>query len=178
MAVVRRLGADDVWAWRALRLEALERHPEAFGASFEEEAALEPAAWLCRLEHGVVLGALQHGMLVGSAGLVFEAMRKKRHKAVLWGVYVRAEARGAGLGRALVAAAIEAAQGRATQLHAAVVSRNDRARRVYRELGFATYGLEPGAIEVAGRYLDEELLVLHLHGAEERTPVLKQAEGR
>lgn len=171
---VRRLRIADAAAWQALRLEALERHPEAFGASFEEEAALAPEAWVSRLRSAVVLGAERHGELVGCAGLFFEGMRKKRHKAVLWGVYVRSAARGAGIGRALVERVIEVARGRVSQLHTAVVCDNDPARRLYRELGFVRYGVEPRAIEVEGRYLDEELLVLHL----DRRPAVVEEDGR
>ena len=162
---IRRLGPEDAADWRARRLEALERHPEAFGASLEEERALPLEAWAGRLEHAVVFGAGRGPQLLGCAGLFVERTRKKRHKAVLFGVYVRVEARGQGLGRALVGRVVEAARERATQLHTAVVTANLGARRLYRELGFVAYGVEPRALEVDGRYLDEELLVLTLEGA-------------
>ena len=46
---MRQLGAGDAAAFRALRLEALRLHPEAFGAAWEEEAALDDAAFAARL---------------------------------------------------------------------------------------------------------------------------------
>jgi GNAT superfamily N-acetyltransferase len=161
---IRRLGPADAAVWRALRLEALERHPDAFGASLEEEAALPLGGWTGRLESGCVFGAERSGELVGSAGLFVERTAKKRHKAVLWGVYVRREARGAGFGRRLVGTVIEAARDAASQLHTAVVTDNHEARSLYRQLGFIPYGIEPRALEVDGRFLDEELLVLDLGG--------------
>ncbi|HEX6141093.1 MAG TPA: GNAT family N-acetyltransferase [Geminicoccaceae bacterium] len=159
---IRRLEPADAEPWRALRLEALERHPEAYGASLQEERALSPEAWRARLERALVFGLWSGPALCGCAGLFVEQTQKKRHKAVLWGVYVRAEARGRGLGRALVGRAIDAARTQARQLHTAVVIDNLAARRLYRRLGFVAYGIEPRALEVAGRYLDEELLVLDL----------------
>ena len=43
--VIRRLGHDDAAAFRVVRLEALQAHPEAFGADFQDETAAEsPAA--------------------------------------------------------------------------------------------------------------------------------------
>ena len=171
---IRRLDAADAEPWRALRLEALERHPEAYGASLQEERALSPEAWRGRLERTLVFGLWSGAALCGCAGLFVEQTQKKRHKAVLWGVYVRAEARGRGLGRALVGRAIDAARTQARQLHTAVVIDNTAARRLYRQLGFVAYGVEPRALEVAGRYLDEELLVLDLEtcasGAAEGAP--------
>jgi ribosomal protein S18 acetylase RimI-like enzyme len=90
---------------------------------------------------------------------------KKRHKGVLWGVYVREAARGRGLGRAVVTRVIEHARAQVAQLHAAVVTTNDAARELYRSLGFATYGLEPRGLACAGRYFDQELMVLMLDDA-------------
>lgn len=161
---LRRLGPADAAAWRALRLEALERHPDAFGASLAEEMSLPLSGWAGRLEAGCVFGAERSGELVGCAGLFVERTAKKRHKAVLWGVYVRREARGAGLGRRLVETVIDAAREAAGQLHTAVVTDNRAACALYRKLGFVPYGIEPRALEVEGRFLDEELLVLDLGG--------------
>ena len=48
------------------------------------------------------------------------------------------------------------------RLHAAVVTSNEAARRLYRSLGFAPYGLEPRGLACAGRYFDQELLILPL----------------
>jgi len=48
------------------------------------------------------------------------------------------------------------------QIHLAVVSENERAIALYRALGFESYGREPRALHVNGRYLDEELMVLRL----------------
>lgn len=181
---IRRLGRADAAAWRALRLEALERHPDAFGASLEEEMALPLSGWTGRLESGCVFGAERDRMLVGCAGLFVERTAKKRHKAVLWGVYVRREARGSGLGRRLVGAVIDAARDVAGQLHTAVVTDNIGARELYRRLGFVAYGIEPRALAVDGRFLDEELLVLDLAGrpsalgVEDGTAVLEQPGGR
>ena len=48
------------------------------------------------------------------------------------------------------------------QLHAALVTTNHPARRLYRSLGFSTYGLEPRGLACAGQYFDQELMVLRL----------------
>lgn len=161
-AGVRQLGTADAEAFRALRLEALERDPEAFGAAFDEEAGLALELWAARLQAAPVFGAERQGELVGCAGLHLESNHKKRHKGVLWGVYVRPGLRGTGVGRSLVEHAIQVARRHIGQLHTAVVCDNLPARRLYQQLGFVAYGLEPRAIQVGGRYLDEELLVLRL----------------
>jgi ribosomal protein S18 acetylase RimI-like enzyme len=162
---VRRLGPEDAAAFQALRLEGLARHPCAFAASHDEETGQSLADVAARLEHQPVFGGFNQGMLLGIAGFAVPARAKKRHKGLLWGVYVREAARGRGLGRALVVQVIEYARAHVMQLHAAVVTTNDAARGLYRTLGFTTYGLEPRGLACEGGYFDQELMVLRLDRA-------------
>jgi ribosomal protein S18 acetylase RimI-like enzyme len=162
---VRRLGPEDAAAFHALRLEGLAAHPCAFAASPDEEAGHSLADVAARLERQPVFGGFEAGTLFGVAGFAAPAPAKKRHKGLLWGVYVREASRGQGLGRALVAQVIEHARARVVQLHAAVVTTNHAALGLYRTLGFTTYGLEPRGLACAGRYYDQELMVLMLDRA-------------
>lgn len=159
---VRRLGPEDAAAFRALRLEGLAHHPCAFAASRDEEAGQSLADVAARLERQPVFGGFLDGKLVGVAGFAVPAPAKKRHKGLLWGVYVRAAARGQGLGRALAVQVIEHARAHVVQLHAAVVTTNHAALGLYRTLGFTSYGVEPRGLACAGRYFDQELMVLML----------------
>jgi ribosomal protein S18 acetylase RimI-like enzyme len=162
---LRILGPEDAGAFRALRLEALERHPCAFAAAHDEESGQSAADIAERLTAQAVFGGFVDGALVGVAGFATPALAKKRHKGLLWGVYVSPSRRGHGLGRALVAQVIEHARGRVAQLHAAVVTGNAAACGLYRDLGFVTYGIEPRALKVDERYFDQELMVLVLDRA-------------
>jgi ribosomal protein S18 acetylase RimI-like enzyme len=158
--VLRRLGPDDWAAYRALRLEALAAHPESFGASWEVESR-EPAAFFAgRLEANHVIGGWREGALVGVAGLRFNASAKQRHKATLWGMYVRPDARRQGLAAALVEAAVAAARGRVEEVRLAVVATNAAALALYRAAGFREYAVEPRALKVGGTYCDEVLMAL------------------
>jgi ribosomal protein S18 acetylase RimI-like enzyme len=159
---MRLLGPEHAWAFRELRLEALERHPCAFAAAHDEELGQSAADVAERLAHQAVFGGFVENGLVGLAGFATPAPAKKRHKGLLWGVYVRAGVRGRGLGRALVARVIDHARGKVVQLHAAVATTNAAACGLYRDLGFVAYGLEPRALKVGDRYFDQELLVLIL----------------
>ena len=91
---IRRLTSADAEAFRAVRLEGLERHPSAFGASFKEESTRPLAFFADRLDANHVLGAENQGRLVGIAGFQFHDSEKARHRGTLWGMYVREEARG------------------------------------------------------------------------------------
>lgn len=169
---VRRLTGDDAASWRALREEALRRHPEAFGASPEDEAArsvADIAAMLDRKPPDQVLGAFDPAgdALLGTVGLAAMWGAKQRHKALLWGMYVPVEARGRGVGAALVRAAIAAAGAAGIeQLQLGVGAGNAPALALYRAAGFRPYGLERAALRLGpGRYVDEVLMALDLRAA-------------
>ena len=169
MLTVRRLGEVDVDDYRAIRLEALERAPEAFGSTLAREQAFSQPQFVARLTGGLVFGAFEGETLAGIAGLVIEAGEKQRHKGTLFGMYVRPGARGRGVGRALVEAVLAAAEGVVEQVLLAVVEGNAEARRLYERCGFSAYGVEPRALKFRGRYFDEVLMVCRLPTmAEER----------
>jgi ribosomal protein S18 acetylase RimI-like enzyme len=159
---IRRLTPDDLIAFKALRLEALRTEPQAFGAAFEENAARPDAYFLTLIgaEPNLVFAAFEAGELVGKAGFIVEVGLKNRHKGFLWGVYVRASHRGRGIGEALVRRVLDHARSHVEVLRSAVVATNADAGRLYRKLGFQTYGVEPHALKVDGRLYDEELIAI------------------
>ena len=132
-------------------------HPDCFGASAEVEAARPLNFFAERLEQNWVLGGFRGG-LVGVAGLHVPEVGKQRHKAILWGMYVRAEARGTGLGRTLVADLLAHAAEVVEAVTLTVTATNAAAVRLYFAAGFSVYGLEKDAFKIGERYLDELLM--------------------
>ncbi|MGC1434961.1 MAG: GNAT family N-acetyltransferase, partial [Terriglobales bacterium] len=117
-----------------------------------------------------VLGAFVDGELVGMAGFFRSPEEKTRHKARVWGVYVKTAHRGKGVGRALMEEILRRAQLQSDleQVTLAVASGQTAARKLYLQLGFQIYGREPEALKVAEVYADEELMTLRLHKNQER----------
>jgi RimJ/RimL family protein N-acetyltransferase len=159
---LRRLGASDAAAYRDLRLLGLRSHPEAFGASFDDEAG-RPLEWFAeRLASNVVWGGWRDGDpdLAGMAGLHMSGVAKARHKGVLWGMFVRPEARRSGLAAAVAGRVLEHARGVVEEVRLSVVASNAAAVRLYARLGFRPYGVEPRALKVGDEYHDEVLMAL------------------
>jgi ribosomal protein S18 acetylase RimI-like enzyme len=163
---IRIASAADAEVLRDLRLEALRLHPVAFSADLESNAKQPVAFWQERAEANhdkcIFLAELD-GVVVGMTGIRRGEVPKTRHAATIWGVYVKAEARGRGVGEKLMKAAVEwARQEKLTIVKLAVIATNATALRCYERAGFETYGREPAAIFYEGEFHDELLMALRI----------------
>lgn len=162
---IRRLNPSDSDAFQALRLAALREAPSAFGSSYEEEKDLPPSTLQGRLQAKPdrgVFGAFEATSLVGIVGLGREDQRKLEHKALIWGMYVAPQARGKGIGRALLLEALAFARSvpAIRQVNLCVNASNIPAIHLYESVGFEKFGLEPGAMLIDGELHDEMQMCL------------------
>lgn len=160
---VRRLRAADAPLFRDIRLEALQRSPEAFGSTFEHERTRSLAQFEEVLAKADVFGAFRGTELVGMAGYRTQAGAKQAHKGMLWGMYVRPVARGTGSAQRLVEAVLRHARERVELVQLFVVSENEVARKLYRRCGFVEYGHEVHSLKQNGRYYDQILMAVALN---------------
>lgn len=164
--VVRQLQPADAERYRELRLEALQRHPTAFGSAYEDECGRDAGHYAERLgapPPAAVFGALEGDRLVGSAGVYAHVGLKVRHGGVLWGMYLRPAWRGSGLAERLCRAVIAHARAQELEVLELTVARdNPAAFSLYERLGFSPYGVREEALKVDGRYVAEVLMVLRL----------------
>ncbi len=160
--VVRKLDEADLSRFHLLRLEALRLHPEAFGASFEDERN-EGSARMIGAYPSATFGAFADCVIVGCAGLLVPTRVKQRHHGNLFSVFVTPSWRGRGVSRALLDEVIGHA--RAAELKHVTLSvtiGNMAARALYRSAGFVSFGVEPDALLIDGVLYDEERMVLRL----------------
>ena len=163
---IRRLGLEDVAAYRAIRHEALANHPEAFVSTAEAFAQKSDADIRQTLEALTVFGAfLPDGRLGGINAFLRNDGAKERHRGWMIQVYVRPEHRGSGMAGALVEHLVEHARRHVLQIHLGVWSENVPAIKLYERLGFETYATEPRYLFVNGRYIDEHMMVRFLDEA-------------
>ncbi len=157
---MRRLGSVDAAEFQALRLEGFQLQAREFRFAPEDEAHISLTDIGARLERDFVAGVFDDGRMIGVAGLTRSTGVKTRHKALLWGMYVRAEFRGRGAADMLMSAIVAHAHGLVETITLTVISDNRRAVRFYERWGFAAYGVEPASVKSAdGAYLDEALMI-------------------
>jgi ribosomal protein S18 acetylase RimI-like enzyme len=138
---------EEDWAdLRAIRLRSLLDSPEAFGSTYGEESARSERFWrdwsAGRWRDGVAaafVGRGADGTIVGtSTGAAYDAEPGVAHVYAMW---VAPDARGAGVGRALLDAVAAWAHDRGLErLVLSVTSTNDGARRFYEACGFVDTG--------------------------------------
>lgn len=156
---IKLLSQFDWPLWKKIRLEALEKNPEAFGSSFEEESLRTDSDWESSLINSDIFGAFSQDILIGTAGFFTYYQPKQKHKGALFGVYVFPEYRNKKIADQLISAVLEHAKNKVTQVHCTVVTQNPIAIRLYEKHGFVSYGIEPRALKIRDEFLDEILMV-------------------
>lgn len=164
----RKLTPADAADFRAFRRAALVESPAAFGESVEEHdrASVEDVARRLAADpdSNFVLAAFDGGRIIGTAGFHREQRLRRRHKGVVWGVFVDPACRGRGIAGQLLGRLLDDVRslaGMRTVL-LSVSTGQGAARRLYTRAGFRTVGIEPLALQTEEGFSDEEHLVLVL----------------
>ena len=186
---ILRVEADDWERIREIRLRALREDPDAFGSTFEREAAAAEEQWRS-FATGWEETARQATFVAvdgdgGWVGIVVGAVRAAdRSLSNLYAMWVDPRARGRGVGERLVESVAAWAAGTgAGRLELCVTEANGTATRLYRRMGFEPTGdrdeLRPGSgistltlrrpLDVAPEIVDE-LLAGQIRYYEERAP--------
>ena len=146
------LTAADAGRYRELMLEAYALAADAF-VSTPEERAREPASWWTnRIADPsgltVSFAAELNGELLGTVALEYSPKPKTRHSSLVVGMYVRESARGRGLGRGLLQAALAHSARRpgVEVVELTVTEGNAPAIAMYEAAGFRAWGTQPWAI--------------------------------
>lgn len=163
---IRWLEEDDAPAFAALRREALRDAPAAFEMTTAEHDSIPHRVFAAQLgaerrSRSGVVGAFVNDRLVGMAGVSRHVGERVQHKTSIWGVFLRPEVRGQGVGRQLVDLLINFAfeTWKVRQVTLRVTTEQLPARNLYSSLGFRTVGTEPESLFVDGRFFDEDVLV-------------------
>jgi ribosomal protein S18 acetylase RimI-like enzyme len=100
------------------------------------------------------------GRLVGYVRLGFPTpLVSNAHVRQIQGLAVAEEARGLGVGRALIRAVIaEARRQGALRMSLRVLGHNTPARKLYESEGFVVEGIQPGEFYLDGKYVDDVLM--------------------
>jgi RimJ/RimL family protein N-acetyltransferase len=156
---------EDAPAYRALRLEALRNHPEAFSADYAANLAKPMTFWTERLAFNnpestaMIYFAVHDRQLIGMCGIYRTNSPKIEHTANIVGMYVQPDWRGFHIAEGLITASLDWARTLGVKIvKLAVVTTNSSAIRCYARCGFQVYGIEPQALFCDNVFYDELLM--------------------
>ena len=137
MVLVRPTTIADWQVLRDIRLQALRDAPDAFSSTYAGESAFEDSVWHQRAARdGSFIAFLPEVSAPGAAGLA-GGFQEAPGVVELVSMFVRPQARGRGVGEALIDAVVSwARQKNATSVHLWVTETNKHARRLYERHGF------------------------------------------
>ncbi len=163
----RKLDDEDAHLYRALRLEALKESPDAFLATYEEDAEKTEADFVLRLNNDYAVGCFQDDHLIASADFyVAEPGRSKlAHKGTVAGFYVRPRYRSTDAAEKLMDELIAHLPDDITQLNLSTIAGDDRSLAFYEKVGFQVWGTEPRGSRQNGVYRDEIHMVRFIDDA-------------
>ncbi|MEO3925294.1 GNAT family N-acetyltransferase [Micromonosporaceae bacterium B7E4] len=132
------VGPDDWESWREIRLRSLRQDPDAFGSTYEREAAFTEQTWRSRLDGtgGPSVLAYAGDEVVGiGAGWLHEPGR-----LMVVAMWTAPDRRGEGIGRQVLDQVIGWADERGLLVDLWVADGNPGARRLYERHGFRPDG--------------------------------------
>jgi RimJ/RimL family protein N-acetyltransferase len=163
---IRLFTEQDAQTLWDLRMLALETDPWSFVESPEELRAMsvEEFATRLRADHAenFIVGAFEQRTAVGMVGCYQEVPLKRRHKAWIWGVFVKPAERGRRIARSVMQAVIARAKAidDLDMVMLTVAVDQLAPRKLYESLGFRSFGVEPKGIKIGNQAHDEEHMVL------------------
>jgi GNAT superfamily N-acetyltransferase len=138
MVTVRETTMEEWKVLRDIRLKALRDAPDAFGSTYQEQAVLADADWRRTISRGGTFLAYIPGVSETEPAGVVYGLHERPGTVELAHMWVRPEARGDGVGEALVAAVVSWASARdAVSVHLWVFETNKYARKLYERCGFS-----------------------------------------
>ncbi|EKD58477.1 MAG: Acetyltransferase [uncultured bacterium] len=159
---IYKLNQNDWETYKKLRLEALRESPQAFGDSFVESALLSDNHWKEEFENpkSIIMVARECQEIFAMAAAYQEDGEKMKHIAYVWGVYVKKDYRGKGMGQKMMEALLDEiyAIGEIEKVDLNVNTSQIGAVRLYEKLGFVIAGTLHRELKVDGRYYDEHVM--------------------
>jgi RimJ/RimL family protein N-acetyltransferase len=112
----------------------------------------------------VMLLATVNGLIVGNAGVNRNEYSRRRARHIgIFGISVKKEYRGQGIGYELARCTVQEAAlnvDNIRMLTLTVYSPNEKAHSLYKKIGFVDYGVLPGGVWYKDQFIDEILMYL------------------
>jgi ribosomal protein S18 acetylase RimI-like enzyme len=156
------LQSSDWDKYKKIRLDALKNDALAFGDSFAQSLNLADDEWKSEFEDNksFIMVANENDEIFAMVGAYQEDGEKMHHVAYIWGVYVKKEYRGRGLGEKVMRAVLDtlATNTEIIKVDLNVNTAQISAVKLYQKLGFTIAGTLHQELKVQNSYYDEYVM--------------------
>lgn len=155
---IKRLPAERWQEYREIRMTGLETDPLAFMSSFQEEERYPENLWKERITNQIF--AEIDFRIVGLIGFLVRTRQKERHIADIFGLYVRREYGGKGIGDRLLKDAVLTISSSAgvRKIELGIIANQKAAITLYERNGFSIAGKLSAELFLDGEFFDEILM--------------------
>ena len=164
--VVKKASQKDWKKYKEIRLDALKKNPESFGASYEDEKDRTENKWKERMrdKNRMILLVLNDKKVIGISVVSFESSAKLIHIAHVSSVYLKKEYRGKGISTMLMNETIKLIRARKStkKINLQVTTNQLAAISLYKKVGFKIVGELRQEMRVNGKYYNSYVMELLL----------------
>jgi ribosomal protein S18 acetylase RimI-like enzyme len=164
--IYRKLKSTEAKDFRRIRLECLQKSPEVFGTTYQDEVVKPKLYFEELIERDTpevfFFGAFADDELIAIAGFVRGNRTKTRHSGEIAAMYVNPDFRGQRVGENLLRAlclAIFALEG-VEQVFLTVIDDNAPAVKLYERIGFEIFGVQKNYFKLGERYWNRQFMQL------------------
>lgn len=158
-----KLRPTDWKQFKEIRLNALKDAPQAFGASYDEEAKLSDEEWQKSLKNSEASNSLWYLFakkgkeLIGIVAAYTDKGKKVEHLANIGSVFVVPQQRGKGVAKKLMEELLKEIQKnpKIIKINLRVSSEQIAAVKLYESLGFKKVALMENELLIDGKFYDE-----------------------
>lgn len=163
---IRKLLPNESISYREIRLQCLKRYPEYFTTNYQDEKTKEKLFFQSFIEQSnksnFVIGAFNDNKLIGISGFKRHERIKTNHGGIIIQVYVQDNYQGRNIGSNIIKQTLNEAfkiDG-IEQVEIGVIAINEKAEKIYKNIGFEEYGLHKKFLKIDNSYYDHKLMII------------------
>ena len=169
---ITHMTADEWESFKKIRIESLQMEPTSVGGNLEGDLIRPDNIWASNAAEYLSIGnqlllVKVNKEVVGLAGISFDFIGLEGSTdivAKIWGVYLRAEMRGKGIGKFLMEEVIATAKSTSNvkKVQLSVNPTKDPAVNLYTKYGFRVVGKEKEGLKVGGEVYNLDIMELEV----------------
>jgi len=158
--IVKILNESHWDLYKQVRLESLEKFPQNFLSSFNDERKLSEDDWRQSFLSYVRIGCFLENEIVAICSLSIEKNAKIAHTTMLSNMYVKPKLHGSQIALELINfVKYNCAQQQISQIYLSCCLENIRAIKFYKKCGFKIYGVKPNYLKKGDKYIDDLIMM-------------------